>query len=218
MQTPLHYAVKSLNQPAVRALVEQDADIDSVDSFGHSPLNMSQGSRSLVKILAGTPSKVTTVASATEIFEECPFHIANRSMGFVIQARDKHGRVRPRGGNVFDVNVTHMNVKQSDAQIDHKLIDLKNGQYQVIWRTDTPGTYKVSVQWQGEEIKGSPLTTTVIPPDTDGYDDKLVSGGSSTVRIQLPPHISRAKSTALELAPIHSPFILLTHYYVHRDG
>jgi len=97
LQTPLHLAVRSLNQPAVRTLVENDAYIHHSDSSGQTPIDLASSSRSLTKIIVGIQSKITTDASQCHIIDHYPVYVVNRALGFLIEARDAHSRRRAQG-------------------------------------------------------------------------------------------------------------------------
>jgi len=71
------------------------------------------------------------------------------------------------GGDTVSVTIKHATV--IEAIIESNVKDLKNGTYQVIWRTNTPGNHQVSVKINGKEISGSPFEVTIQKQPDNTY-------------------------------------------------
>jgi len=77
---------------------------------------------------------------------------------FTVRAIDKRGKPVPTGGE----NV-HVQVYKPDGQKckDTKVEDKKDGTYYVAYKASQSGNYKVEVQVNGKDIKGSPFTQKI---------------------------------------------------------
>jgi len=69
-----------------------------------------------------------------------------------VQARTKGGKEKLEGGDPFRARITGPR-----GDVDAKVVDQKDGTYQVIYSLPEPGQYAVSVQIQGRDIAGSPF-------------------------------------------------------------
>ncbi|XP_054722216.1 tripartite motif-containing protein 2-like isoform X2 [Uloborus diversus] len=96
----------------------------------------------------------------------------NKQTLVVITAKDRRGDIVRNAGNVFEAELTSSELSFSNKP---KIVDQKNGSYDMHYTVPKEGTYQLSIKFLGQHIYGSPFIVKSYIEEESSSSDRPVS-------------------------------------------